>query len=77
MPETIASSMMNWIAGLSTMGSISFGWAFVAGKNRVPSPAAGIIALRIFFTETTPNFQSGVWRLKSGDIARLIFTLHA
>jgi hypothetical protein len=29
------------------MGSISFGWAFVAGKKRVPSPAAGITALRI------------------------------
>src|SRR5688500_13939133 len=27
--------------GLSTRGSISFGWAFVAGRNRVPRPAAG------------------------------------
>ena len=32
--------------GLSTSGSISFGWAFVAGRNRVPSPAAGKTALR-------------------------------
>jgi hypothetical protein len=29
------------------MGSISFGWAFVAGRKRVPSPAAGKTALRI------------------------------
>ena len=26
------------------MGSISFGIAFVAGRNRVPSPAAGMTA---------------------------------
>src|SRR3954454_4357958 len=32
--------------GLSTSGSISFGWAFVAGRKRVPSPAAGMTALR-------------------------------
>jgi seryl-tRNA synthetase len=29
------------MVGLSTSGSISFGWAFVAGRNRVPRPAAG------------------------------------
>jgi hypothetical protein len=27
---------------LSTTGSISFGWAFVAGRNLIPRPAAGI-----------------------------------
>src|SRR5450631_333514 len=32
--------------GLSTIGSISLGIAFVAGRNRVPSPAAGKTALR-------------------------------
>src|SRR6516225_9525763 len=32
--------------GLSTMGSISLGCAFVAGRNRVPRPAAGKTALR-------------------------------
>src|SRR6476620_839637 len=37
--------------GLSTSGSISFGCAFVAGRNRVPKPAAGKTALRtIVFT---------------------------
>src|SRR5215467_2268520 len=32
--------------GLSTMGSISFGCALVAGRKRVPNPAAGNTALR-------------------------------
>src|SRR5579884_4405002 len=32
--------------GLSTSGSISLGWALVAGKKRVPRPAAGNTALR-------------------------------
>jgi hypothetical protein len=34
--------------GLSTRGSISLGCAFVAGRKRVPSPAAGKTALVIF-----------------------------
>src|SRR5579875_561436 len=34
--------------GLSTSASISLGIAFVAGKNRVPKPAAGKTALRTF-----------------------------
>ena len=45
MPARTASSTTYWIAGLSTIGSISLGWALVAGRNRVPSPAAGITAL--------------------------------
>jgi hypothetical protein len=32
------------------MGSISLGWAFVAGKKRVPKPATGKTALLIFVT---------------------------
>ena len=47
-PLANASSTMYWIVGLSTIGSISFGVAFVAGKKRVPKPAAGMTALRIF-----------------------------
>jgi hypothetical protein len=35
------------MVGMSIIGNISFGIDFVAGKNRVPSPAAGITALRI------------------------------
>src|SRR3989442_11224793 len=40
-PDATASSTTYWIVGLSTSGSISLGWAFVAGRNRVPNPAAG------------------------------------
>jgi hypothetical protein len=36
------------MAGLSTMGSISFGCAFVAGNILVPRPAAGMTAFLIF-----------------------------
>jgi hypothetical protein len=36
------------MVGLSTIGSISLGMALVSGRNRVPKPAAGIMALRIF-----------------------------
>ena len=45
MPARTASSTTYWMAGLSTTGSISLGWALVAGRKRVPSPAAGITAL--------------------------------
>src|ERR1700690_4646616 len=46
MPAATASSIAYWITGLSTSGSISFGWALVAGRRRVPQPAAGKTALR-------------------------------
>src|SRR5271155_1360870 len=45
MPAAAASSTANWISGLSTMGSISFGLALVAGRKRLPSPATGNTAL--------------------------------
>jgi hypothetical protein len=35
------------MAGLSTTGNISFGIALVAGKNRVPRPAAGMTAFEM------------------------------
>ncbi len=44
-PAATASSTTYWMAGLSTTGSISLGIALVAGRNRVPIPAAGITAL--------------------------------
>ena len=47
-PLATASSTMYWMQGLSTIGSISFAVDFVAGKNLVPSPAAGMIAFLIF-----------------------------
>src|SRR5947209_17134448 len=43
-PAATASSTTYWIDGLSTTGSISLGWLLVAGRKRVPSPAAGITA---------------------------------
>src|SRR3989337_1324135 len=46
-PEASASSTPYWMMGVSTSGSISFGCAFVAGRNLVPSPAAGKTAFRI------------------------------
>src|SRR5262245_55467914 len=45
-PAATASSTPYWMIGLSTSGSISFGCALVAGRNRVPRPAAGKMALR-------------------------------
>src|SRR5215471_9758959 len=49
-PAASASSTAYWISGLSTMGSISFGLALVAGRNRVPRPATGKTAtsMRLF-----------------------------
>src|SRR2546421_11968429 len=46
MPAATASSTPYWMIGLSTIGSISLGCALVAGRNRVPRPAAGNTALR-------------------------------
>src|SRR5258708_33438005 len=45
-PALIASCTAYWISGLSTTGSISLGMALVAGRNRVPSPPTGKMALR-------------------------------
>lgn len=44
MPEATASSTTYWIVGLSNTGNISLGCALVAGRKRVPRPAAGITA---------------------------------
>src|SRR5918999_3051723 len=49
MPARAASSTVYWIPGLSMTGIISFGTALLAGRKRVPRPAAGMIA---FFTCT-------------------------
>src|SRR5947209_19035575 len=47
-PAASASSTPYWMIGLSTSGSISLGWALVAGRKRVPNPAAGKTALQTF-----------------------------
>src|SRR5262245_40051142 len=47
-PAAAASSTANWISGLSTTGSISFGLALVTGRKRLPIPATGNTALVSF-----------------------------
>src|ERR1700693_3941826 len=54
-PEATASSTTYWMVGLSTSGSISFGWALVAGRNRVPSPAAGKTAFLTLIVAPAPD----------------------
>ncbi len=49
MPASRASSTTCWSTGRSTTVSISLGIDFVAGRNRVPRPATGKTAFRIFF----------------------------
>ena len=62
-PARTASSTTYWIEGLSTTGSIAFCWALVAGRNRVPRPAAGMTA---FLT----GMKRSLFRLAhgSGDV---------
>src|SRR5579864_1231678 len=57
------------MTGLSTTVSISLGMALVAGRNRVPSPATGKIALRIgFMFGAVPIawWRDGGWRGEGG-----------
>src|SRR5437867_6006041 len=69
-PDATASSTTYWINGLSTNGSISLGCAFVAGRNRVPSPAAGKTALRICITLEKPLESAAVdGNRRPGNIA--------
>src|SRR2546427_8298181 len=57
MPDATHSSATYWMSGLSTTGSISLGCALVAGRKRVPRPAAGGTALR------TRRVGGGGWAL--------------
>ena len=61
-PAAIASSMAYWIAGRSTIGRSSFGTAFVAGRKRVPQPATGKTAVRMFMS-------ASVWASRWGWIS--------
>src|SRR5262249_54396909 len=45
-PAATASSTTSWIVGTSTMGSISFGMAWVGGGKGLRGRAAGMTALR-------------------------------
>ena len=51
-PELTASSTTYCIVGLLYTGNISLGCALVAGRKRVPRPAAGITA---FILSTSYN----------------------
>src|SRR6185436_9410687 len=66
------------MTGLSTRTSISFGWALVAGRNRVPSPAAGKTAVRtagmspivtqVQSERARPGFVARAFRRRSRDV---------
>lgn len=49
------------------MGSISFGWALVAGKKRSPLPAAGIMAFLTFFI-INPSLIFFIFKLRQFPI---------
>ena len=53
-PARTASSTTSWIEGVSISGSISLGCALVAGRNRVPRPAAGMTAFLTFMPTPFP-----------------------
>src|ERR1700733_709807 len=63
MPASLASSTTYWISGLSTIVSISFGIALVAGRTRVPRAATGKTALRIFMGAGASCERKGSSRL--------------
>src|SRR3954465_15856470 len=67
-PAATASSTAYWMTGLSTSGSISFGCALVAGRQRVPQPAAGKAAFR---TRIEPRGQDGLGRSPEDTIGLL------
>src|SRR6185369_8944166 len=68
MPDATASSTAYWMTGLSTSGSISLGWAFVAGRKRVPHPAAGKTAFR---TRMKPRSLTGTAVLRGYHRGRI------
>src|SRR5690349_5800183 len=80
MPAATASSTAYWIRGLSTIGSISFGCALVAGRKRLPRPATGKTALRILFISYSLRLcilSCGVRPGEQGQQARFVEHGHA
>ena len=71
-PEETASSTTNCMTGLSTIGSISFGCTFVAGRNRVPNPAAGITAFLIMLLFFFGGGRYNSDRLRAEHLARRV-----
>jgi len=69
-PALNASSTMASITGFarpsrSMIGNSSFLIAFVAGKSRVPNPAAGMTALRTLRPERRTSFRHDIPRSRS------------
>src|SRR5450759_50778 len=75
MPAETASSTAYWMTGLSTSGSISLGWALVAGRKRVPQPAAGKTALRTRMEPRTTRMRAmaGPGESASSDRTRSVY----
>src|SRR2546429_661153 len=71
MPDAIASSTPYWIVGLSKSGSISFGCALVTGRNRVPRPAAVMIALRTGLAVIEANLAPGPGRRSAALLGQM------
>ena len=69
-PAATASSTTYWMAGVSTTGSISLGVAFVAGRNRVPRPAAGTTAL-VTGRDGSSTLMSRTLRTRSRTMGRV------
>src|SRR5437667_12894628 len=76
-PASTASSITYWMRGLSTSGNISLGWALVAGKKRVPKPAAGKTAFEMRMLLLAPQIIVGPiepvlpWRRKDVESKRI------
>ena len=77
-PAATASSTPYWMIGLSTSGSISLGCALVAGRNRVPHPAAGKTAFRTRIEPVVAvelvgpaSIRAGLFAARSGGLATL------
>src|SRR5664280_3452287 len=69
MPAATTSSTAYWMIGLSTRGSISLGWAFVAGRKRVPQPAAGKTALRTRMEPRTTRIRATAGRATMSPVS--------
>jgi len=58
-PDFMASSTIYWIVGLSTIGSISLGCAFVAGRNLVPDLLQELL---LFWLSRYLHLSSSFWK---------------
>jgi hypothetical protein len=59
------------MSGLSTNGNISLGEAFVAGRNRVPRPAAGMTAFLTVRRDMEGYYVMGCVKSRNGRTHRI------